>query len=255
MNYFFSAQPFNLSLGLFQMEVMLCRKEQGLSGVSEPSVFTAICQTGLITRSLNNSIQKSKSSLSYPSGTLQPGNSTDKAMSTTATAEQPCTQLSLSEEAPARVRAHCQFVRLTPNPCWAVTLKSAPLRVVGTQRALNQGIKRHWGWDVTDVTVWGWGFVWDQLTLTGNPHTNLWVGLAQLHGQTQRHAVNLPLGYPGSSRKDVAAGTAQTHHARAEQAKPLADTSSCYKPTLVLLPLPRLEVQQLSCNSARACST
>lgn len=79
----------------------LCRKEQGLSGASEPSVLTEICQTGLITRSLNNSIKKSKLSLSHPSGTLQPANSTLKAMSTTATAEQPWTQLSLPEQAPA----------------------------------------------------------------------------------------------------------------------------------------------------------
>lgn len=80
---------------------------------------------------------------------------------------------------------------------------------------------------LTDVTVWGWGFVLDQLMLTGNPHTNLWVGLAQLHGQTQRqclHTVNLPLGYSERIRKDVGADTVQTHHARAKQTNPLADT-------------------------------
>lgn len=68
-------------------------------------------------------------------------NSTVKAMSTTATAEhaeeQPWTQPSLSKEAPARVMVRCQFVMLTPNPCWASTLKSVPLRVMGTVRALE----------------------------------------------------------------------------------------------------------------------
>lgn len=51
--------------------------------------------------------------------------------------------------------------------------------------------------------------------------------MAQLQGQTQRqglHTVNLPLGYSERIRKDVGADTAQTHCARAEQTKPLADT-------------------------------
>lgn len=67
----------------------------------------------------------------------------------------------------------------------------------------------------------------DQLMLTGNPYTNLWVGLAQLQGQTQRqclHTVNLPLGYSERIREDVGADTVQTHRARAKQTKPLADT-------------------------------
>lgn len=130
-NYSFSAQPFNPSLRPFQMEVMLCKKESVNLQCAEA---TAICQTGLITRSLNNSIKKSKRSLSYPRGTIEPDNSTVRAVSTTATAEhpaqQPCTQPGLPGEAAARVRAHCQFVVLAPNPCWAGTLKSVPLRVM-----------------------------------------------------------------------------------------------------------------------------
>lgn len=143
----------------------LGRKEQGLSGASEPSVFTGICQTGLITRSLNNSSTKSKHSLSCPSGALQPANSTVKAMSSTATAEQPWTQLSLPEQAPARVRAHCQLVMLTPNPCWAGSLKSAPLRLMGTLRAFDSSRDQEiLGLGCHRCICMGWGFVLDQLT-------------------------------------------------------------------------------------------
>lgn len=73
-NYFFSAQPFNLSLRPFQMEVMLNvkRSRGSLQSVNlQGAEATVICQTGLITWSLHNSIKKSKCSLSYASGTLQ----------------------------------------------------------------------------------------------------------------------------------------------------------------------------------------